>query len=90
MEALVFAAAILFIAIAATIVVQGVRFYQSSVPARDYRYLEQALNAQQTERDKYRAALEEIVATRYAGESKASHEQCVAVAARALGLPLRG
>ncbi|MDQ8045434.1 MAG: hypothetical protein AAGC46_12000 [Solirubrobacteraceae bacterium] len=90
MEILVFGAAIVFVAFAATLVVQGVRFYQRSVPARDYRYLEEALGAQKSENDKLRAALEEIAATRYATGDRATHDQCVAVATKALGLARRG
>jgi hypothetical protein len=89
-EVLLFAVTIIFVALAATIVVQGVRYYQASVPARDYRYLEQTLEAQKDQRDDYRAALEQIAATRYAGgDPKATHDECVAIAAKALGIPLR-
>lgn len=84
MEFLVFAAGLIALAVVAFIVVQGVRFYQSSVPQRDYRYLEAALETNKDEAGQLRAALEEIYATRYAGDDTKAHEKCVQVASKAL------
>lgn len=84
MIVLIFAAALTCFAVAGFVITQGVRYYRGVTPRRANTFLERALDAQQNENNRLREALEEIYATRYSPSTAQSHDDCVAIANKAL------